>query len=65
MKSDPQLRVRLPADVKAFVQGQAERDASSQNSVVVRALRALMDGENANRPGASTPDRSEVTVDRG
>lgn len=41
-QSDPQMKIRLPADAKTFVQEQAQRDASSQNSVIVRAIRAAM-----------------------
>lgn len=37
-----QLKVRLPSDAKAFVEDRARQDASSQNSVVVRAIRAAM-----------------------
>lgn len=45
-KSDPQMRVRLPNDCKDFVKRRADTDACSQNSVVVRAVRAMMDREN-------------------
>lgn len=45
-----QLKIRLPSDAKAFVEDQARQDASSQNSVVVRAIRAAM---KANGPAAT------------
>ena len=60
MRTDPQLRIRLPADCKAFVESQAQQFASSQNSVVVRAIRALMTTTNENRPDAPTSDRFEA-----
>jgi phage gp16-like protein len=34
--------VRLPPEAKAFIQGEAEMNASSQNSEIVRAIRAAM-----------------------
>lgn len=34
--------LRLPLDVKAFIEWQAEENASSQNSEIVRAIRAAM-----------------------
>jgi len=39
---EAQLKIRLPLDAKAFVERQAEEDSSSQNSVIVRAVRAAM-----------------------
>ncbi|PWE57162.1 DNA-binding protein [Metarhizobium album] len=39
----PQQIIRLPLDVKAFVDEQSERYGSSQNSEIVRALRERMD----------------------
>lgn len=60
MKTDPQMRLRLPPELKAFVAEQADRDASSQNSVVVRAVRAMAAAQNENRPAASTADRSDT-----
>ena len=39
----PQQIIRLPHDVKAFVDDQAERYGSSQNSEIVRALRERME----------------------
>ncbi|WP_404550216.1 Arc family DNA-binding protein [Bradyrhizobium niftali] len=37
--------VRLPADVKQFIREQAARNCSSQNSEIVRAVRARMEAE--------------------
>lgn len=48
------MRLRLPADVKAFVQEQAKRNASSQNSEIVRSIRERMAREaETTRPAAS------------
>jgi hypothetical protein len=54
-RSDPQMVIRVPLDLKAFVKAQAARNGSSQNSEVVRALRERMDRERAQvaaRPAA-------------
>lgn len=37
------LQLRLPDDVKAWLAEQSARNGSSQNSEVIRALRAAMD----------------------
>lgn len=34
------LQLRLPDDLKAWLKAEAERNGSSQNSEVIRALRA-------------------------
>jgi hypothetical protein len=36
------LQLRLPPDVKAWLQAEADRNGASQNSEVIRALRAAM-----------------------
>jgi hypothetical protein len=41
-KATIDLRVRLPADAKAFVEGEARENSSSQNSEIVRAIRERM-----------------------
>jgi hypothetical protein len=38
-RNDPQIALRLPADLKEWVAAEAQRNASSQNSEIVRALR--------------------------
>lgn len=58
-KTDPQMRIRLPEDCKAFVAEQAQRDACSQNSIIVRAIRTVM-LEKIDRPTASTVDRPDT-----
>ena len=37
--------VRMPADIKAWIEKQSAHNCSSQNSEVVRALRAAIDAE--------------------
>jgi predicted HicB family RNase H-like nuclease len=37
------LQLRLPSDLKDWLALQAEKNGSSQNSEVIRALRAAMD----------------------
>lgn len=46
--------LRLPLDVKAFIEGQARENASSQNSEIVRALRAAMKQKSAAEGATST-----------
>lgn len=41
-RTDPQVAVRLPPDVKAILKAEAKENASSQNSEIVRAVRAAM-----------------------
>ena len=36
------LQLRLPPDAKAFIEAEARENASSQNSEIVRAIRARM-----------------------
>ena len=38
----PQLKIRLPLDVKSFIEAEARENASSQTSEIVRAIRAAM-----------------------
>lgn len=42
MAATEQLPLRLPPDLKAWLKAEADRNASSQNSEVVRAIRAAM-----------------------
>ena len=41
----PQLKIRLPEDVKAFIEAQAQANTSSQSSEIVRAIRFVMNGK--------------------
>lgn len=48
MKNRKPLQLRLPDEVKAWLAAQADRNGSSQNSEVIRALRAAMEREPIN-----------------
>ncbi len=37
-----QLQIRLPPDLKAWLKAEADKNGASQNSEVIRALRAAM-----------------------
>ena len=41
------MQLRLPTDLKAWIAAQAERNASSQNSEVIRAVRERMERQEA------------------
>lgn len=47
MNSLKQVPVRFPLEVKTWLVEQAERNGSSQNSEVIRAVRERMDREQA------------------
>lgn len=53
-RSDPQMMIRLPVDVKGWIAQQAKQHGSSQNSEVVRALRERM--ERVEREGAGAKE---------
>ena len=40
------ILVRLPRDVKTWIERQAARNGASQNSEIIRSIRLRMDGEN-------------------
>lgn len=42
MRKGKPLQLRLPEDVKAWVERQAEMNKSSQNSEIIRAIRERM-----------------------
>lgn len=48
----PKLMLRLPPDFKAFIEHEAARNGSSQNSEIVRSIRERMDRQ---RPTGMTP----------
>lgn len=58
-RNDPQVAVRLPPDVKAFVKAEAKENASSQNSEIVRAIRAAMKAKGA---ASAATDPRHVTI---
>jgi hypothetical protein len=43
MSEIKQLPIRFPPDVKSWLEDQAKHNGSSQNSEVIRAIRAAMD----------------------
>lgn len=43
MTACKKLMVRLPEEVKAFVEKEASRNANSQNSEIIRCIREKMD----------------------
>lgn len=47
MDESHQLKIRIPPDIKAFVEAEARENASSQNSEIVRAIRAAMKAKGA------------------
>lgn len=55
-QSWPKILLRLPEDARAFVAGQAERNASSLNSEIVRCIRDRM--EDVSSP--SPKERGEI-----
>ncbi len=46
------LQLRLPADLKAWLEVEAEKNGASQNSEVIRALRAAMTRTDSLQPTA-------------
>ena len=47
MKAAHPFALRVPRDVKAWLEAQAKLNGSSQNSEVIRALRAAMSKQEA------------------
>jgi|tagenome__1003787_1003787.scaffolds.fasta_scaffold20778090_1 hypothetical protein len=43
------IQLRLPPDIKAWIERTAKRTLSSQNSEIVRIIRARMDAHKAER----------------
>lgn len=48
-KASPQVKVRLPADVKHWLIEEAAKNSNSQNSEVVRSIRERVDRQARNR----------------
>ena len=42
-RSDPQMNLRIPEELKAWIDQESRRNGSSQNSEVVRAIRERKD----------------------
>jgi hypothetical protein len=43
IQADPQIKIRLPIEVKAWISEQAHRNGASQNSEIIRSIRDRMD----------------------
>ncbi len=63
-KADCQLKIRLPLDVKAFIEAEAFENSSSQNSEIVRALRAAMKARGAVEVAAFTAPMATKSPER-
>lgn len=50
-----QLKIRLPRHLKAFIEAEAEANASSQNSEIVRCIRERMKAATGGTFGDITP----------
>ena len=48
-KEETKVLLRLPKDVKAWVEKEAARTLASQNSEILRCIRARMDAEQSSR----------------
>lgn len=44
-RTDPQMRIRVPEDVKAWIEAEAEKNLRTQNAEIVMAIRQLMQKE--------------------
>lgn len=42
-RSDPQVNIRIPADIREWLIAQSRENGSSQTSEVIRAIRERMD----------------------
>ncbi len=47
MTSKPNLKIRVPEELRVWLAAQAERNGSSMNSEVVRAIRDRIDAQQA------------------
>ncbi|MEY3774318.1 MAG: Arc-like binding domain [Verrucomicrobiota bacterium] len=45
----PRLTLRIPADLKLWLEKKAKREAASQNTLIVQALRLLQERSTAGR----------------
>lgn len=41
-RTDPQMRIRLPVDVKSWLEHEAEKNLRTQNAEIVMAIRSRM-----------------------
>jgi hypothetical protein len=57
--------VRLPHDVKAWIQREASHNGASQNSEIIRSIRARMETHQSRSGQGSDVDRSAFIEKRG
>lgn len=50
-RTDPQMRIRVPEDVKAWIEAEAERNLRTQNAEIVIAIRQQMQKEMPTQAG--------------
>lgn len=50
-----QMVIRLPLDIKAWLESEADKNFSSKNSEIVRAIRERMDHLQPLSPAAAVP----------
>lgn len=50
MNSRKSMQLRLPQDLKEWIKAESDRNGNSQNSEVIRAIRAAKDRRSALRP---------------
>ena len=55
-----QLKIRLPTDLKEFIEAQAKLNSSSQNSEIIRCIRATKQTKTAVRE--QSPNLPETAV---
>ncbi|MCB1439944.1 MAG: Arc family DNA-binding protein [Nitratireductor sp.] len=63
-RNDPQVAVRLPPEVKAFIKAEALENASSQNSEIVRAIRERMKRKGAESAATDPRHATENPLER-
>ncbi|WIJ24985.1 Arc family DNA-binding protein [Devosia sp. RR2S18] len=60
---DPQMRLRLPHDVKAFIVAESKENGSSQNSEIIRCIRVRMKTKGAAEAATSPRHDHSQTVE--
>ena len=53
MNSRKPMQLRLPQELKEWIKAESDRNGNSQNSEVIRAIRAAKDRRSAPRPVGS------------
>lgn len=65
-RTDPQMRLRLPADVKRWLEHEAARNMRTQNAEIVMAIRAKMATAGASlatEPAEAGTSNRQETID--